>query len=125
MAGVKKVLITGVTGLIGGVILADLRRDHEVTGIARRYKEGIRHFQGDIFDYEGMLPAFEGQDAVVHLAANASVATPWESALKDNIVGTRNVYQACVDSGVKRIVFASSNHVMGMYENDPPLLPCR
>ena len=80
MAGVKKVLITGVTGLIGGVILADLRRDHEVTGIARRYKEGIRHFQGDIFDYEGMLPAFEGQDAVVHLAANASVATPWESA---------------------------------------------
>ncbi len=120
MAGVKKVLITGVTGLIGGVILADLRRDHQVTGIARRYKEGIRHFQGDIFDYEGMLPAFEGQDAVVHLAANASVATPWESALKDNIVGTRNVYQACVDSGVKRIVFASSNHVMGMYENDPP-----
>jgi len=34
--------------------------------------------------------------------------------------GTRNVYQACVDSGVRRLVFASSNHVTGLYENDPP-----
>ena len=120
MAGVKRVLITGVTGLIGGVILADLRRDHEVTGLARRPMEGIRHFQADVSDYEAMLPAFEGQDAVVHLAANASMATPWDSALKDNIVGTRNVYQACVESGVRRLVFASSNHVTGLYENDPP-----
>jgi nucleoside-diphosphate-sugar epimerase len=120
MAGVKRVLITGITGLIGGVILSDLRRDHEVTGLARRPMEGIPHFQADVFDYEAMLPAFEGQDAVVHLAANASMATSWESALKDNIVGTRNVYQACVDSDVRRVVFASSNHVTGLYENDPP-----
>jgi nucleoside-diphosphate-sugar epimerase len=120
MAGVKRVLITGVTGLIGGVILADLRRDHEVTGLARRPMEGTPHFEADISDYEAMLPAFEGQDVVVHLTASASVATPWESALKNNIVGTRNVYQACVDSGVRRVVFASSNHITGLYENDPP-----
>jgi len=120
VAEVKRVLITGVTGLIGNIVLNDLRGDHDVTGLARSPMEGIRQFRGDISGYESILPAFEGQDAVVHLAANASVSTPWDSILKNNIVGTRNVYQACVESGVSRIVFASSNHVTGLYEGDPP-----
>ena len=116
----RKVLITGVTGLIGGIVLNDLKGDYEVAGLARRPMEGIMHIQGSITDLQSILPAFEGQDAVVHLAADASMFAPWESALPNNFIGTYNVYEACRIHGVKRVVFASSNHATGMYERDHP-----
>ena len=50
----------------------------------------------DCFDYEDMAPAFEGQDAVVHLAANAPVQTPWPDVLRNNIASTHNVYEAAL-----------------------------
>ncbi|MFC6726075.1 NAD-dependent epimerase/dehydratase family protein, partial [Halobium palmae] len=43
---------------------------------------------------------------------------PWDSVLRNNIDGTRNVYQAAVDAGVGNVVFASSNHAVGTYETD-------
>ena len=67
-----------------------------------------------------MLPYFKNIDTVIHLAANAPVTTPWADALRNNINGTRNVYEACIKQGVKRVVFASSNHTVGLYENDEP-----
>jgi nucleoside-diphosphate-sugar epimerase len=53
---------------------------------------------------------------VIHLAANPSPTAVWESILKNNIIGTRNVYEAARTSGVKRVVYASSNHAVGGYE---------
>ena len=43
-----KVLITGVTGLIGGIVFNDLKDDYEITGLARRPMEGLRHFRGSM-----------------------------------------------------------------------------
>lgn len=120
MADYKRVLITGVTGLIGGIVLDDLKEDYEITGLARRPMEGVRHFQGSIDNLDEILPAFEGQDAVVHLAANPAVEASWESALANNFIGTRNIYEAARISGVKRVIFASSNHAAGMFERDEP-----
>ena len=120
MAHHKKVLITGVTGLIGGIVFNDLKDDYELTGLARRPMEGLRHFRGSIDNLEEILPAFEGQDAVVHMAADPSGHAPWESVLSNNLIGTYNMYEASRICGVKRIIFASSNHAAGMYERDHP-----
>lgn len=116
----RKVLITGITGLIGGIVYNDLKDDYEITGLARRPMEGVRHFRGSIDKLDEILPAFEGQDAVVHLAADPSMHATWESALPNNFIGTYNVYEASRRCGVKRVIFASSNHATGMYERDHP-----
>lgn len=44
----------------------------------------------------------------------------WQSVLFNNISGTRNVYQAAYTYGIKRVIFASSNHITGAYEGFPP-----
>ena len=68
-----------------------------------------------------------GVDAVVHLGG-VSVEGPFEPILQGNIVGTYNLYEAARKHGVKRIVFASSNHVTGFYRQDEvidPAMPMR
>ena len=67
-----------------------------------------------------MSKAFVGIDAVIHLAANAPVETPWADVLKNNISTTHNVYEACRANSVKRVIFASSNHAVGNFELDEP-----
>lgn len=57
---------------------------------------------------------------MIHLAANAYAGASWETIVEPNIIGTRNVFKAAQESGVKKIIFASSNHVMGLYEKDEP-----
>ena len=47
----------------------------------------------DIACLEQVVPAFEGVDALVHLAAAASVESSWDDVLRDNIAGTRNVFE--------------------------------
>jgi nucleoside-diphosphate-sugar epimerase len=72
----------------------------------------------DIADLDAIRPAFDGVDSVVHLAASASLEAPWDDVLHNNIVGTYNVFEAARQAGVSRVVFASSNHAVGMYELD-------
>jgi nucleoside-diphosphate-sugar epimerase len=52
---------------------------------------------------------------VVHLAANADAHAPWEEVVGPNVIGTYHAYEAARRAGVRRFVFASSNHAMGMY----------
>ena len=115
MADKKRVLVTGMAGQIGGIIRRELGERYELSGIDRADVEGVPTTVADIANLNGILPAFEGIDAVVHLGADPSPQASWESVLSSNIVGTRNVYEAARLSGVKRIVFASSNHAVGNY----------
>ena len=68
-------------------------------------------------DAAGVMKLMEGVNAVVHLGG-VSVEQPWEPILAGNIVGMVNLYEAARLQRVKRIVFASSNHVMGFYRQD-------
>jgi uronate dehydrogenase len=68
-------------------------------------------------DRAAMLSLVEGVDAVVHLGG-VSTEQPYDLILQANIVGTFNLYEAARKHGVKRIVFASSNHVTGFYRQD-------
>ena len=67
-----------------------------------------------------MERAFAGADAVIDLAASAKVDTPWPEVWKNNLPATMNALEAARENGVTRFVFASSNHVTGMYEHDLP-----
>lgn len=113
----RRVLVTGADGVIGGVIRRHLAERQQLSYLTRRPSAFATHV-GDIGDLASIAPAFEGMDAVVHLAAAASVDDPWERILTNNIVGTRNVFEAARMANVRRVVFASSNHTVGMYEVD-------
>ena len=66
-----KVLITGLSGLIGGATRAALEADHTLSALNRSAVDGLATFRADIANFESIRPAFAGQDAVIHLAAKA------------------------------------------------------
>lgn len=117
----RKVLITGMSGLIGGILRRHLERTggYQLTALNRRPVEGVPCFQADISDLEAIRPAFAGQDVVVHLAAHLG-DRPWESLLSANIVGAYNVFEAAREAGVKRVVFASSGSTITGFERTAP-----
>lgn len=113
----KRVLVTGAEGTIGTVVRKYLGDRYELSALTREPAEFPSHV-ADIADLDAIQPAFEGMDAVIHLAASAAVSTPWDNILHNNLIGTYNVYEAAHRAGVERVVFASSNHTIGMYEID-------
>lgn len=122
MAEKKRVLITGAAGRIGSSLAESLKDRYE---LRLHYHQTIPanppvadiHI-ADVADYDQIAPAMDGIDAVVHLAADPNTRASWESVRDRNIIGTYNVYEAARRAGVKKIVFASTNHVMGMYDRD-------
>jgi len=118
---VKTVLITGAAGDVG----THLRRE-----LAGRYQlrlsdiksidklaAGEEFMRGDISTLANMEAVTKGVDAIVHLGGFA-VEGPWEKILSANIAGTYNVFEAAHRNGVKRILFATSNHAVGFYRRD-------
>ncbi len=63
-----------------------------------------------------MVRALRGCETVIHLAGAVAVDASWEDVYGTNIGGTYNVYEAARKNGAKRIIFASSNHAVGMNE---------
>ncbi len=70
----------------------------------------------DVRDLEALTKAFSGCEAVVHLAGYADVLASWEEIRDVNIAGTYNAFEAARQAGVKHVIFASSNHAVGMHE---------
>ena len=120
MADKKRVLITGSSGLIGGVLRRALRDAYDLSGVDMRPVPGLQTHVADMTDLEAVLPAFEGVDTVVDLAAQAALDTKWPRVRDNNLPSTYNALEAARRSGVRRLIFASSNHVTGMYEGDHP-----
>lgn len=115
--GSRRVLVTGAEGTIGTAVREHLAGRYELVSLTLTAQEFPSHV-ADISDLETIRPAFENVDAVVHLAASPAIETPWDDVLRNNIVGTYNVFEAAREAGVARVVFASSNHAVGMYELD-------
>lgn len=119
----KTVLLTGASGAIGRS-LRDLLRDRYRLRLQERpggqplapAREGEEIARANVSDLDAMRAAVRGTDAVIHLAASSAVGTPWEDALQNNIVGMYATLEAMRLEGVKRMVFASTNHVTGYYE---------
>ena len=110
-----RVLVTGAEGVIGTAVRQRLGGRYELTSLTLTPQEFPSHV-ADIADLDAILPAFRGMDAVVHLAAASSVGSAWDDVLHANLIGTYNVFEAARRTGVETVVFASSNHAIGMYE---------
>jgi len=119
----KTVLVTGASGAIG-VSLRELLKGRYSLRLQERpggkavgpAGEGEEIVQADASDLDAMRAAVRGVDAVVHLAASSAVSTPWDDALNNNIVGIYALLEAMRLEGVRRMVFASTNHVTGYNE---------
>ena len=120
MSEKKKVLITGASGLVGGVLREGLKEAYHLSGVDRIDIPDFELLVADSTDLEAIKPAFEGKDVVIDLASSPSDTIPWEEAYENNVRCTYNALEAARDANVKRLIFASSNHVTGMYELDKP-----
>lgn len=116
----QPVLITGMSGLIGTAVKSAMESDHELRALNRSRVDGIETIQADLSDLDAIRPAFENVETVIHLAAKAGERFTWQELLDTNITGTRNVYQAAVDAGCKRVIFASSGATVSGYEQIEP-----
>jgi len=116
----RKVLITGGAGLIGSILIDKLSDKYEFSSLDLKEVPGIKSTVANLDELDAIQPAFEGIDTVVHLAADRSPEGSWESILQNNFVATYNVFEASKRSGVKRVIFASSNHAEGGFYLDPP-----
>src|SRR5213593_3147533 len=114
------VLVTGMSGLIGGALRSHLAARYELRALNRRPVEGVPCHQADVADLEAIQPAFKGVDAVVHLAASVGMSAPFDEILRANVVGTYNVLEASRRAGVRRVVYASSGATVSGYERDMP-----
>ena len=114
------ILVTGMSGLIGGAARQRLAPHGRLAALNRSSVEGIPTTQADIADFEAIRPAFDGQHTVIHLAAKAGHQYSWEELLSANVVGTRNVVEAARQAGCKRLIFASSGATVTGWEHDEP-----
>lgn len=112
----QKVLITGASGLIGGLVIRDLSEKYEFSGLSRRPVDGIPHIQAEITDQKALREASTGMDMVLHLAAETRDYDNWEKVMDATIGGTLNMYRAAQEAGVKRVVFMSTGSTMCGYE---------
>ena len=114
------IIVTGASGHIGGNLCRDLLRlGHDVSALIHIDDKAVRDlpvriFRANILDTEGMLPAFRGADAVIHLAAFIALDSkiPRNEVTAINLTGTLNVLECCRKAGVKKIIHFSSIHAM-------------
>jgi nucleoside-diphosphate-sugar epimerase len=116
---VVRVLVTGASGLIGSVLWERLADEHALVGIDLRRDRARGLARGDVRRPRSIRGAFRDVEAVVDLATGSAVDLPWEE-VEGDIRGRVHVLEAARAHGIPRYVFASSNHVTGMYELDQP-----
>ena len=117
-----RLLLTGAAGGLGRELRRRLPAHCEILRVSDLADLGPAAPQEevqavDLADAGAVLALLDGVDAVVHMGG-VSTEQPWEAILPANIVGAYNLYEAARRKGVRRVVFASSNHVTGFYRQD-------
>jgi len=121
-----KIVVTGGSGQVGTYVLRELQNRHAIVVFDRHAPavEGVSFIEGDILDPEACKRAFEGADAVIHLAAIPHpMSDAPEHVMRVNTMGTFIVHQAAADVGVRRVVQASSDSSYGFVFRTRDFLP--
>ncbi len=118
-----KVLVTGASGFIGGNVCRQLvKRNYNVRALVRTSSNlkaleglGLEVAKGDLLDSTSLEKALDGCEALFHVAALYTFWSPHPDLIyRTNVLGTENVLSAAKDKGIKKIVYTSSESVVGM-----------
>ena len=115
----RRILITGVSGVVGRLLHDGLADAYALRGLDVENDDRVG-FHASMTELSTVQAAFEGQDTVIDLAASSDFRSPWPVVQGNNLPATYNALEASRRAGVRRMIYASSNHVTGMYERDPP-----
>jgi NAD+ dependent glucose-6-phosphate dehydrogenase len=116
----KTVLITGAAGNLGGKLRRHLEGHYNLRLLDAEPGGDAAIVAADLALWEPRwVDLFDGVDVVVHLAADPTAQQTWPTLLGPNVDASVHVYQAAARAKVKRVVFASSNHVLGGYKDEP------
>lgn len=117
----KKLVLTGAAGRLGSYLREPLTKMCDAL-VSTDLAEDIgqlypseSYVKADLSDLDAMLDVLQGADMVVHFGAIGDEA-PWDDILQSNIVGAYNVWEAAHRNGVKRVIYASSVHAVGMHK---------
>jgi nucleoside-diphosphate-sugar epimerase len=117
-----KVLVTGASGLIGGLVLGNLSDRYEFSGLSRHAVPGIPYTEAPITDLGAVRSAVSGQDMVVHLAGETKNDDDWDDHFQVTAGGTINVLRASAEARtVRRVVVMSTGSTMCGWEWDDSL----
>lgn len=116
----KRILFTGAAGGLGKRLRPHLKQFADIVRLADLAEigpagPGEEVVQCDLADREAVMKMCEGVDAIVHFGG-VSTEVEFDPIMQGNILGMVNLYEAVHKLGIRRVVFASSNHTMGMYK---------
>lgn len=115
----KKLVLTGAAGRLGSYLreplskLCDELVSTDINDVGKLY-EGETFIKADLASLDDMMGVIEGADMVVHMGAFVDEG-PFEQLLGPNFVGSYNVWEAAHKHGVRRVIYGSSIHAVGMY----------
>lgn len=119
-----RIAITGASGNVGRQATdAFPDDDDELTLFSHSESADLDTTPLEITDREAFIEALEGQDVLIHLAANPSPGAEWDAVSGPNVEGVYNAYAAAVEHDLERVVFASSNHAVNMGNTASPTQP--
>lgn len=118
----ERILMTGAAGGVGQLLrplLQPMAAEIRLADIApiSDLRDGEEYVELDVADADAVNAAVQGCDAIIHLAG-VSVEKAWSKIRPANIDGVYNLYEAARANGKPRIVFASSNHVIGFHTQE-------
>lgn len=122
---IGRLLVTGGAGRLGNAVREGLRGEYELIRFSdvadmTPPQAGEEVVRCDLADAEGIARLCEGIDAVVHLGGNPREAE-WDDVVAPNVLGSIHLWEGARRHGVDRVIFASSNHAVGLYRRDQRL----
>ncbi|SDJ55498.1 NAD-dependent epimerase/dehydratase family protein [Natronorubrum texcoconense] len=116
------IAITGASGRVGREAI-EAFSDANLTLFSHSESEDLDTTPIDVADRETFVDALEGQDVLIHLAANPNPRAEWDELSGPNVDGAYNAFEAAAENDLERVVFASSNHAVNMKNTVSPIRP--
>jgi dihydroflavonol-4-reductase len=123
-----KALVTGATGFVGSAVVRELVGNGEEVKVLVRPTSDRRNLkglavevaEGDITDLDSIRRALAGCDRVYHVAALYTMGDPAEAYYRVNVEGSRQVFRACMEAGIARVVYTSTIGAVGASSKNRP-----
>ena len=117
----KKLVLTGAAGRLGSYLreplskLCDELVSSDIVNAIGKLYSGETYQRADLANFQEIHALLEGADMVIHFGAICDEA-PFETLLGPNFIGAYNVWEAAYQQKLRRVVYASSIHAVGMYK---------